>query len=183
MCVGGENGEGVCKPIPPPVYGPCWDGAACVNGDVCVGAQLCPCNADCDMEDQIGTCEEDPNAAPCGEAPKTGCSPQDDCGAGNVCMFTDSCLPSTCACDEEAKQWMCTMDCAAGECVPAEEACGSANPAGCKNTGCPDGQVCGPPPDGACIPSNCFCSSQNGTVGPWAWNCTKDCGGGACQPK
>ena len=183
MCVGGENNAGICKPVPPPVYGPCWNDKACMDGDICVGAQLCPCNADCDMDDQIGACEADPIALPCAVSPPVGCNPDDDCGEDNVCMFTDQCLPSSCTCDPADGQWQCTADCAAGACAPEEEACGTPNPVGCKNDDqCPTGQVCFPPMPGECKPGGCHCSSANGTVGPWTWMCTKDCVGSCKVP-
>ncbi|MEC9071635.1 MAG: hypothetical protein VX938_04610 [Myxococcota bacterium] len=49
--------------------------------------------------------------------------------------------------------------------------CEGDNPAGCAQTGCPDGTVC--KVGDACIPSACFCDDGG-------WTCTEDCGGGAC---
>jgi hypothetical protein len=43
----------VCKQ---PVPDKCWSDAECADGAVCVGASVCPCNTDCDMEDQPGDC-------------------------------------------------------------------------------------------------------------------------------
>ncbi len=45
------------------------------------------------------------------------------------------------------------------------------NPAGCRQQGCPDGQICGI--GDTCIPSFCECDPDLGQ-----WVCTEDCGGG-----
>jgi len=46
---------GVCKP-PTGEVGSCWSATQCEPGQVCGGAMICPCDADCDMEDAPGTC-------------------------------------------------------------------------------------------------------------------------------
>ena len=73
----------------------------------------------------------------------------------------------------------CEAECAGvqvvgeGPCEPASE-CEEPNPAGCVQTGCPDGEVCFR--DGTtCVPSACTCDPTTGT-----WICTDDCGGGVC---
>src|SRR5689334_15048799 len=58
---------------------------------------------------------------------------------------------------------------------PPDDTCTTPNPAGCKTTGCPSGQVC---VDQGCSSSSCFCDPQTGS-----WGCTDDCGGGTCVPE
>jgi len=95
----------------------------------------------------------------------------------------------TCCCDgrfelvcgEDGYTYLneCEADCAGvtvkseGRCELASE-CDEPNPAGCAQTGCPEGEVCFR--DGAqCIPSACTCDGETGS-----WICTDDCGGGVC---
>ena len=73
----------------------------------------------------------------------------------------------------------CEAECA-GVAVESEgrcesgPACDGPNPAGCVQTGCPEGEVCFR--DGSqCIPSACTCDVETGS-----WICTSDCGGGTC---
>ncbi len=58
--------------------------------------------------------------------------------------------------------------------APGQGRCGP-NPAGCRNTGCPNGMVCDT--RARCVPSACGCNPSTG-----AWTCTSDCGGGVCVP-
>ena len=53
--------------------------------------------------------------------------------------------------------------------------CMGENPAGCLQTGCPDGFEC-EVNENDCIPS--FCSCEGDFYG--SWTCTEDCGGGVC---
>lgn len=46
--------NGVCKQ---PLPGTCWKDAQCGPDATCVGASVCPCNADCDAPDAPGTCK------------------------------------------------------------------------------------------------------------------------------
>lgn len=58
MCAAADQATGhpgVCKAIP--VTGGCWDSSMCGENEYCSDAAICPCNADCDMEDQLGTCK------------------------------------------------------------------------------------------------------------------------------
>jgi hypothetical protein len=115
-----------------------------------------------------GTCEE-PNPA--------GCT-QTLCAEDEVCDPSQGCNPSSCFCDAATGEWDCSKDCGGGVCVPKkieETACPGANPAGCANTGCPDGYSCVSDPQ-ICIPSTCSCDEAAGL-----WICTEDCGGGVCQ--
>lgn len=51
------------------------------------------------------------------------------------------------------------------------------SPAGCRATGCAEGEVCWTEfwPGLSCTPSSCSCEAETG-----AWICTEDCGGGEC---
>ncbi len=62
--------------------------------------------------------------------------------------------------------------------APDAEPCGP-NPAGCRSTGCPDGEVCFTDfwPGVSCTSSSCTCDPDTGD-----WMCTRDCEGGACVP-
>tara|TARA_B100001123_G_scaffold390557_1_gene468247 strand:- start:34 stop:624 length:591 start_codon:yes stop_codon:yes gene_type:complete len=62
--------------------------------------------------------------------------------------------------------------CAAGSCELAY--CSEPNPAGCSQTGCPEGYECAQ--IGDCVASSCFCDESYGF-----WGCTEDCGGGTCS--
>jgi hypothetical protein len=60
-----------------------------------------------------------------------------------------------------------------GSAGAASLACEGPNPAGCRATGCPDGQKCDTTV--GCSPSGCSCDADNGI-----WICTTDCSGGTC---
>ena len=53
--------------------------------------------------------------------------------------------------------------------------CAEPSPAGCKQTGCPDGQECLASSSADCRPSQCTCTAGQ-------WTCTRDCAGGVCRP-
>jgi hypothetical protein len=108
----------------------------------------------------------------CPEPSPVGCKENGECEEGEVCKTIEGeCFPSTCICDSATGSWICTGDCV-GTCVTSP--CPGENPQGCKNTGCPDGEVCNT--NQGDKPSDCQCSSAG-------WNCTKDTGGGICVPK
>jgi hypothetical protein len=90
-------------------------------------------------------------------------------------LVANACVPSSCECDADSGAWICTEDCGGGICVARPGVCDEPNPQGCRDTGCPDGQVCQLDLPGACIPSSCECDPDTGI-----WACTEDCGGGAC---
>lgn len=121
------------------------------------------CTRDCQERHACveATCEG-PNPA--------GCT-QEGCPDGERCRVDpETCEPSTCGCS--GGDWICTADCGGGgTCVPEDDFCKEANPAGCSQEGCPDGERCLRKP-GECAPSQCFCSEDGD------WLCTKDCGGG-----
>ena len=52
--------------------------------------------------------------------------------------------------------------------------CSEPNPAGCSQTGCPQGYECGYDPND-CTASSCYCDEDYDF-----WGCTEDCGGGTC---
>ena len=53
----GPSGFGTCAPVPPK-EGKCWSDADCAPGQACDGAQLCPCDADCDSINSFGYCTD-----------------------------------------------------------------------------------------------------------------------------
>ena len=52
----------------------------------------------------------------CGTSP-AGCA-RKGCPSGLVCDTAHSCKPSSCTCDTETGDWICTRDCGGGVCVP-----------------------------------------------------------------
>jgi len=85
----------------------------------------------------------------------------------------------TCGSDGNTYLNPCEAQCAGadviheGRCEP-EPICPDPNPAGCRQTGCPDGEICAI--GDVCTPSACHCAAETGT-----WICTEDCGGGECM--
>ena len=75
-------------------------------------------------------------------------------------------------------EWVC--DCASipyADCIDSlctSAYCMNENPAGCFDTGCPEGYECLVSPND-CVPSFCDCDGFYGE-----WYCTEDCGGGSC---
>ena len=109
----------------------------------------------------------------CSTPNPAGCNDQ-GCPQGQVCV-QEGCNPSSCGCDPATDSWVCTADCGGGTCVPdGSSACAGPNPAGCKTTGCAEGEVCA---DEGCTSSSCDCDPMTGN-----WLCTDDCGGGTCVP-
>ncbi len=81
--------------------------------------------------------------------------------------------------ENDCMQWVCDCSglpyaqCINNECTSAY--CFGDNPAGCQQTGCPNGYDCVVNTND-CIPSYCEC---DGFYGEWV--CTGDCGGGSCE--
>ncbi|MCB9539980.1 MAG: hypothetical protein H6704_27520 [Myxococcales bacterium] len=140
-----------------------------------------PSSCACDADTGTWTCTDDCGGGVCRPAPPTCEGPNPEgcrergCPDGQQCVFEDTCAPSGCMCDAETGTWICTADCAGGECRPVGDLCDTPNPQGCRATGCPEGQAC--VVDDTCVPSNCMCDPEGG------WICTDDCGGGVCRPE
>ena len=112
ICAGeGPGGyPGACKP-PAALDGQCWDDDECPVGSLCQGAAICPCDADCDMVDQPGTCQAAPGC----------CTSDEECDLGVdmafVCAGVDPdsglgvCLP---AITIEGECWD-DLDCPVGQ--------------------------------------------------------------------
>ena len=82
-----QNGPGICKDQPG--NGLCWHDLHCKPDQVCQGAEVCPCDADCDGADMEGEC-----AKPCDE--DDCCCLDSDCPQDYVCAENDqgnSCMP------------------------------------------------------------------------------------------
>ena len=92
-----ESEYGKCLP---PVEAPqCWVNSDCAPGDECMGAQICPCEADCDMEDTPGQCQDPDELGDVGDL----CGQSGgDCKEGLVC-----CYP----CGIQGCQWQCDVPC------------------------------------------------------------------------
>ncbi|MEZ4268279.1 MAG: Dickkopf N-terminal cysteine-rich domain-containing protein [Myxococcota bacterium] len=91
--------KGVCKPAPT-VAKTCWNGADCAAGELCEGVAVCPCNADCDLEDTPGACVPAGNGC---------CAADSDC-ADDICVG-QVCLAPPAA---DHRCWR-DKDCAAGK--------------------------------------------------------------------
>lgn len=65
-------------------YPSCWNHDNCAADEQCEGADVCPCNADCDMEDTPGKCVDPDQAGdvgdPCGQN-------GGECKEGLVCCY------------------------------------------------------------------------------------------------
>ena len=80
QCVAeGPEGWGTCAPVPPK-EGKFWSDADCVAGQGCDGAQLCPCDADCDMWNEFGWCM-DAGLQECVQK-HSGCGCEEGCADG-----------------------------------------------------------------------------------------------------
>jgi hypothetical protein len=180
-CAGGErcvatNGAvGVCKPDLVAEYA-CWDDGDCDFG-LCNGAQICPCGADCDMEDKAGTCA----------TPPSGCCTQDaDCENLWECVFSAG-FPGVCK--EPPAEGLCWSgtDCAFGDCTgpavcPCDADCDGVDMPGWCTTEFP----------GCCFedhhcPGGQYCADQLGAMGvckdlPGPGECWEDadCPAGFC---
>lgn len=151
----------------------------CPSGQVCVdqgcSATSCICSAEtgtwaCTEDCGGGTCVPE-NSSDCTTPNPAGCK-QTGCPTGQVCV-EEGCKSSSCACDPTTGMWGCDDDCGGGICKPAPS-CLDPNPAGCKQTGCPAGEVCA---QQGCKSSGCACGPDG------LWVCDADCGGGECVPE
>ncbi len=80
QCVSeGPEGPGTCAPAPTDAD-QCWSASDCAPGLACDGAQLCPCDADCDMWNSFGVCT-DAAWADC-VAKHSGCGCEEGCMDG-----------------------------------------------------------------------------------------------------
>jgi hypothetical protein len=108
-----RNGCSICACVP---VRECESAADCGPGAACVGVGTCTdlCvdgdPACCDGSVCEGGACEGPNPAGCASTP---------CGEGEICSTAgDSCVPSSCFCDEVTGAWGCTADCGGGVCIP-----------------------------------------------------------------
>ncbi len=75
LCAAVDGSEkGRCMPVQQ--HPSCWDDAQCEDGEECVGAWACACDADCDGEDVPGTC------TPKQPVPDGCCLDDSDCDKG-----------------------------------------------------------------------------------------------------
>jgi hypothetical protein len=181
-CLGG-GGYGVCKEwnestecmllndqeagkCLAPVKSPsCWSDADCGDGGHCEGAMICPCNADCDMEDTPGQCKIE-------ELPPGCCFNDEDCDKGTDAAYV-------CGWNEMSSDW--------GRCMwlPQEGGCWD-------DSDCTEGKVCNGafycPCDALCgapdIPGTCMAPDEKGDVGDPCGQNGGDCKEGlsCCYP-
>jgi hypothetical protein len=97
-CVGGHIGgpPGHCKP--PLGDGSCWGDKDCGGDGHCEGADMCPCDALCDMEDHPGVCVG---------GGETCCEQDDECAPGFTCASFPEALGLEGACKPEQVDGMC----------------------------------------------------------------------------
>lgn len=90
VCVGGDTGNGVCKPANP-AAGTCWVDKQCGAGMTCAGQIACPCNAKCKVPDAVGKCEKPAAACTVG---KGICPVGEYCtGPAGTCGQSGKCAP------------------------------------------------------------------------------------------
>lgn len=140
---GGSGGSptGSCKPEVP--FGECWSLEDCPTGSTCLGAFVCPCDADCDAPDQSGTCVPLPAAC---------CWVDTDCDAGQVCRSQGGVngLPGACVDDPGGPACLGDIACCwnDGDC-PDGLGCKDARACGCIAL-CPLCGACAPDQMGTC---------------------------------
>lgn len=171
----------------------------CPRGEGCreSGTRDCrPSECMCDAETGTWSCTDDclpslacfpdnPPPQACLAPHPRGCQEEGCPDNGTECVATDlpGCMPSSCDCDLEFGEWVCTEDCGpVYACVapspPEPTECSTPNPAGCPVTGCPLGQACVVSGDDGCQPSSCECDAERDS-----WACTRDClAMHECQP-
>jgi len=200
---------GVCEPSPLP--GKCWNDEDCGEYEGCDGASTCPCNADCDAPDEMGTCN--PLIGGCCDVDSE-CDPGFDC-VGSGMGMGGTCQPET----EPGKCWDeddCyeTQECLGATFCPCGAVCGvgtfpgtcSPVPVGCcyKDSDCNAGFICkgmwpGDNMPGSCVPDLtapqcndanlpcCYdesdCPDNSACNGGFACGCIALCYNcGACMP-
>ena len=138
-------------------YPSCWSHNNCQAGEQCQGADVCPCDADCDMEDSPGTCVGS-------ELPQGCCYQDEDCDQGTDAAYV-------CGWNEMSGEWgRCMWLLAPGQCWDSSD--------------CTDGKVCNGaaycPCDAPCgmadMPGKCMDPNQAGDIGD---PCGQD--GGDCK--
>jgi hypothetical protein len=76
-----EPGEAVGKCLPAVPAPQCWLDSDCAAGEECLGASICPCNADCDGIDTPGQCQP-------AQLPPGCCWTAEDCDLGGDMAFS-----------------------------------------------------------------------------------------------
>ena len=168
-CVFSAGFPGVCKE--PPAEGLCWSATDCAVGD-CTGAQVCPCEADCDGPDVPGWCTTEfpgccfedhhcPGAQYCADL-KSGMGMCKDPPAAGECWEDEDCPEGFCA---GADICPCNFDC-----FIADQAgfCSDLLPGCCLSVDdCVAGQVCALPgwedTVGTCkdpVPGHCWSNAD-----------------------
>ncbi len=93
--------------------------------------------------------------------------PEDEINEQVELWLENECVTSVCDCMN-----LPYTVCLSGSCQLVS--CNEPNPAGCFQTGCPDGYECVFDTQD-CTSSSCYCQNNNDF-----WTCTEDCGGGTC---
>ncbi|HIN85620.1 MAG TPA: hypothetical protein EYN06_03985, partial [Myxococcales bacterium] len=113
-----------CQTLDPNSFGPCEAELGIVfDGQNCVTASGCDCGSDCDaFYDTIEACKEACiSKDKCADFVAPGCV-QSGCPEGQTCdTNAGDCVPSTCSCDPETGEVICTADCGGGVCVTSQQ--------------------------------------------------------------
>jgi hypothetical protein len=98
----------ICKKPAP--AGQCWQGDDCKAGQVCEGAMICPCGAQCFAQDKPGQCVDGPSPGSC-------CQKDADCGQKEQCVLSGALGASKGMCKPVLSDGSCwdQSDCKAGQ--------------------------------------------------------------------
>ena len=125
------------------------------------------CDYDIDCMPVWGHC--DVSLGGCHYAVNASIYPEEEINEQVESWLENDCITAVCDCMD-----LPYAVCNSGECELAY--CSEPNPAGCSQTGCPEGYECGYDPTD-CTASSCYCDESYDF-----WGCTEDCGGGTCIP-
>ncbi|MFT5434913.1 MAG: hypothetical protein ACI9OJ_005629 [Myxococcota bacterium] len=116
LCLDSKPGPGICQASPKPGW--CWEDAQCPGGQVCHGAEICPCGATCKTH-HPGVC-----------VPTSGCAPievswvEETCNAANVVVFNGTECVETCfgccGCGPFCDKTFSSIEECEGSCVPKD---------------------------------------------------------------
>jgi len=175
----------VCVQLPDVQYGKCvfetasphcWWDSDCAEGDLCKGASICPCDADCDGEDKQGVCLPE-------EIPYGCCAEDKHCDLGNgpalECATYKADEPGVCVYPKGEGQCWDAADCPVGQyckgasLCPCGLDCGMITAPGKCATGGNVGDVCGASGSADCGPDLVCCYPCG--IPECEWKCQEPC--------